>query len=228
VKRRAIITIDGPAGSGKSTLGRRLAQTLGYLYLDSGALYRAVAWQSGQADVDVADPQALEAFLGAFEPRVEAGARGFRVFVNGRELTSELRTPETSQASSLVAARPQVREWVNRQLRELAKDGGVVAEGRDLGEAVFPQAEVKFYLDARLDVRAARRRREWQTQGGAPALEGVKSELARRDRQDETRSASPLAIPAGATVIDTSDLDADQVLAACLYRIRAILDGDLQ
>jgi cytidylate kinase len=148
--------------------------------------------------------------------------------VNGRELTSELRTPETSQASSLVAARPQVREWVNRHLRELAKEGGVVAEGRDLGEAVFPQAEVKFYLDARLDVRAARRRRERQTQGGAPALEGVKSELARRDRQDETRSASPLAIPNGATVIDTSDLDADQVLAACLYRIRAILDGDLQ
>jgi len=228
VRRRAIITIDGPAGSGKSTLGRRLAQTLGYLYLDSGALYRAVAWQSGQVKVDVGDPQSLAAFLAAFEPRVEASANGFRVFVNGRELTSELRTPETSQASSLVAARPKVREWVNRHLRELARDGGVVAEGRDLGAAVFPQAEVKFYLDARLDVRAARRRREWQHQGGAPGMEGVKSELAQRDRQDETRAASPLTIPAGATVIDTSDLDADQVLATCLSRIREILDGDLQ
>ncbi|MBM4286165.1 MAG: (d)CMP kinase [Deltaproteobacteria bacterium] len=225
MRPRLIITIDGPAGAGKSTLGRRLAQSLGYLYLDSGALYRAVAWQSGQAGVNPDDADGLEAYLEHFAPQVEADPQGFHLSVNGRRLTWELRTPETTRDSSRVAIQPAVRRWVLRQLRDLAGDGGVVAEGRDMGSVVFPEAQVKFYLEAGLEVRAARRKRQWQNQGEAVALEGVQEELARRDRRDETRSHAPLTVPQGAVCLDTSNLEADQIFHICLRHIRKILEG---
>ena len=141
---RLIITIDGPAGVGKSTLGRRLARALGYRYVDSGALYRTVAWQALAAGLDLADRDALTSMLEAFRPDVTAGSEGFKVAVAGRDITLELRTPEVTQASSRVATSPPVRRWVGEVLRQLARDGGVVAEGRDLGSAVFPDAGSKI------------------------------------------------------------------------------------
>jgi cytidylate kinase len=223
VGHRIIITIDGPAGVGKSTLGRRLAQALGYRYVDSGALYRAVAWQVRQTGVDPADRDALDRMLVQFQPHIEADAQGFQVSAAGREITRELRTPEVTQASSQVATRPQVRRWVGEVLVLLARDGGVVAEGRDLGSAVFPEAEVKFYLDADLDTRAARRQREWQDEGSKPGLSGTLKDIAERDNRDQNRRLAPLTIPEGAHFLDTTNLNPDELLALCLARIRESL-----
>ena len=217
---RLIITIDGPAGVGKSTLGRRLAQALGYRYIDSGALYRAVAWQVRATGLDLADPDALEGMLLQFQPQIVAEAESFRVFMAGRDITRELRTPEVTQASSQVATKPQVRRWVGEALVHLGRDGGAVAEGRDLGSAVFPAAQVKFYLDADLATRASRRQREWQDQGRNPGLAGTIKDMAERDNRDQNRKLAPLTIPEGAHYLDTTALNPDEVLEFCLARVR--------
>ncbi len=219
--KRAIITIDGPAGAGKSTVGRRLAQSLHYLYLDSGSLYRAVAWQAGRRGLDLNDPGALDAFLPGFKPELQADGAGFHLLIDGREVREEIRTPEVSRGSSLVAKLPVVRQWVKEHLRWLARHGGVVADGRDQGTAVFPEAEYKFYLDAALATRAARRLKDWQKNDDPPALEEVVKDLAARDRQDETRDEAPLTVPPAAVVIDTTDLNIDQVVERCLAEIKA-------
>jgi len=223
VGHRIIVTIDGPAGAGKSTLGRRLAQALGYCYVDSGALYRAVAWQARETGVDPADRDALERMLLHFHPHIDADAQGFRVSAGGREITRELRTPEVTQASSQVATQTLVRRWVGEVLHQLARDGGVVAEGRDLGSAVFPEAGVKFYLDADLDTRAARRQREWQDEGGNPGLSGTLKDMAERDNRDQNRSLAPLSMPEGAHYLDTTNLNPDEVIELCLAKIRESL-----
>jgi len=223
VGHRIIITIDGPAGSGKSTLGRRLAQTLGYRYVDSGALYRAVAWQARQTGVDPADGEALARMLLDFAPLVVAEAQGFQVFVEGRDITRELRTPAVTQASSRAATQPQVRRWVGEVLHRLTREGGVVAEGRDLGSVVFPNAEVKFYLDADLAIRAARRQQEWQNGGRTLELSGTLKEIADRDNRDQNRKLAPLTLPQGAHYVNTTNLNQEEVLAHCLAIIQESL-----
>jgi small subunit ribosomal protein S1 len=219
---RGIITIDGPAGAGKSTVARLLAQSLGYLYLDSGALYRAVAWQALRLGLDLNRPEALAAFLEDFTPEVTANSRGFHLVIDAAELSEELRSPPVTEGSSRVAALPQVRRWVTRRLRHLAQNGGVVTEGRDQGTMVFPEASHKFYLTAALDTRAERRRRQWQGEGEPPPLCDIVADIAARDLRDETRDDSPLRIPYDACVIDTTDLSIEAVLEQCLARIKGI------
>ncbi len=221
--RQDIITIDGPAGAGKSTAARGLARALGYLYLDSGALYRAVAWQAARLRVEVNDAGSLAAFLKDFKPQITFDEAGFHLFIDGREVTRELRTPEVSREASRVAANFKVRGWVTDFLRRLARNGGVVAEGRDLGSVVFPKARVKFFLTADLGVRADRRRQEWQAERVAVDLDKTKAELAARDRRDETREASPLTVPDGAVTVDTTRLAPEEVVHTCLAEIRAAL-----
>ena len=202
-------------------MGRLLAQSLGYLYLDSGAFYRAVAWQAARQGLDLEDAPALEEFLAGFQPQVTADARGFHLWIEGVEVTRELRAPQVSRDASWVATVPAVRRWVKERLRDLAQIGGVVAEGRDQGTAVFPEAECKFYLDAALKTRAQRRLQDWQRDGDPPSLEEVMAQLAARDRQDESRGEAPLAVPPGAIRIDTTEMSVEEVVKQCLARIRA-------
>jgi len=216
-----IITIDGPAGAGKSTVGRLLAQSLGYLYLDSGAFYRAVAWAAARKGLDLTDAAVLDEFLAGFAPAATADARGFHLWLDGREVTRELRAPQVSRDASLVAVLPGVRRWVKERLRALARDRGVVAEGRDQGTAVFPEAQFKFYLDADLKTRARRRLKDWQRDGDPPPLTEIMAQLAARDRQDESRGEAPLTVPPGAIRIDTTALSVQEVVQQCLARIRA-------
>ncbi|HZK13540.1 MAG TPA: (d)CMP kinase, partial [Desulfobaccales bacterium] len=219
---RGIVTIDGPAGAGKSTLARLLAQSLGYLYLDSGALYRAVAWQSQQLGLDLDSDATTEEFLAGFAPELTADSRGFHLVIDGAEVSEGLRSPLVTRESSRLAALPLVRRWVKDRLRHLAEPGGVVAEGRDLGTVVFPGATHKFYLSAALATRAERRRREWQGAGDPPSLVNMMADIAARDLRDETRIEAPLCVPEDACVIDTTDLSIEAVLQQCLARIRGI------
>jgi small subunit ribosomal protein S1 len=223
---RGIITIDGPAGAGKSTVARLLAQSLGYLYLDSGALYRAVAWEVLRLGLDLDRLEGLEAVLADFSPEVTADSRGFHLVVDGAEVGEALRSPAVTRGSSKVATISLVRRWVTDRLRHLAQNGGVVSEGRDQGTVVFPDAPYKFYLSAALATRAERRRRDWQGEG-APSLADTMADIAARDLRDETREDSPLRVPTDACVIDTTDLSIETVLQQCFARIKGIDPADL-
>jgi CMP/dCMP kinase len=221
VEPRNVITIDGPAGAGKSTVGRRLAQSLGHIYLDSGALYRAVAWQTQRLGLDLDDADALARFLDDFRPDIRADAAGFRLFIDGVEVTAALRTDEVGRGASRVAKLHAVRAWVNRQLRQLSENRGVVAEGRDQGTVVFPDAAYKFYLDAREETRAERRLQELERLGKHTELAAIRADMAARDSQDRSRAEAPLAVPQGAIIIDSTNLGIDEVVDRCLSEIKA-------
>ncbi|MDD3579670.1 MAG: (d)CMP kinase [Desulfobacca sp.] len=219
-----IITIDGPAGAGKSSVSKRLAQWLEYLYLDSGAFYRAIALVAGNQGGDLNDAGWLATFLANFELEVTSGPEGLRLWNQGQEITQAIRTPRISQDASRVATLRPVRQWVAAYLRRCGKNGGVVTEGRDMGTVVFPDAEVKIYLDADLAVRAQRRRQELQGRGLHQLPEQVQADLADRDQRDRARQEGPLSIPPGAQVIDSTNLNLAQVVNACQELIRPKLE----
>lgn len=209
---RLIVAIDGPAGVGKSTVAKRLASRLGYRYLDTGALYRAVAWKVRQASVDPSDHSTVRALLGALTISVEQNPDAFRIAVDETDITQEIRTPEISEIASVVSAIPAVREWLLPVQHALGASGGIVVEGRDIGTKVFPRAQAKFFLDASSDIRARRRQRELIAAGQTASFDGTQAAIEARDRQDRTRPVSPLMAATDAMIIDTSALDPDQVV----------------
>jgi len=214
-RRDPVITIDGPAGAGKSTTAREVARRLGFRLVDTGALYRALAWALTKAGVSPVD----EAGVGALLARTTVELAGGRVLVNGCDVTAEIRTPEITMVTSRLTALRAVRDKMTPLQRSLAAAGGVVLEGRDTGSVVCPDAEVKIYLDADLAERA-RRRRDELAAGGLPAdYESVKAEVALRDRRDMERDLAPLRKPAGAMTVDSTALSPEAVVQRILEAV---------
>ena len=207
-----MITIDGPAGAGKSTVAREVARRLGFRLVDTGALYRALAWAVARAGVATTDAGALRALLA----RTTVELVGDRVLVNGQDVTGEIRAPEMSMLTSRLTVLPALRDKMTPIQQSLAAAGGVVLEGRDTGTVVCPDAEVKIYLDADLSERARRRERELAARGTAADYESVKAEMAERDRQDTERAIAPLRKPADAISVDSTGVSPNTVVQRIL------------
>lgn len=218
-----IIAIDGPAGVGKSTVAKLLAAKLGFLYLDTGALYRAVARKVLKAGISPTDRERVKELLPETSLDIRFHDGTMRVLLDGCDVTGELRTPDVSAAASLVSAIPAVREWLLPIQRRIGERGSVVVEGRDIGTRIFPSAPLKFFLDADVKVRAERRHRELVAAGHAGAMEATYQDLSGRDMQDRTRSIAPLVPAADARAIDTSDLSIEQVVERMMAAVSAAL-----
>jgi cytidylate kinase len=216
-----VVTIDGPAGAGKSTTARAVALRLGFLYVDTGALYRALALKALEHGVDATDDAALERLLDATALDLSGSPDQAHVWLDGEDVAARIRTPEVSEMSSRLAARPVVRRRLVEVQRALRERGPLVGEGRDLGTVVFPDAEVKVYLDARLEERARRRHQELLSRGLAVGLEAVAEELERRDARDRGRADSPLRAAEGSLRVDTTGLDVAGQVEAVLAAVRA-------
>jgi CMP/dCMP kinase len=209
--KRLIIAIDGPVGSGKSTVARRLAELMGYVYVDTGAMYRALALKAIRRGVPLENATALEELARGtrIDLRAQDGAQ--RVFLDGEDVTAGIRSPECSQASSKIAVVPGVRKVLVAEQRRAGEQGGVVMEGRDIGSVVFPDADLKIFLTASPEVRAERRWWEHQQKGEAVTLERTLEEIHERDRRDRERATSPLVRAKDAVVVDSTAMDAEEV-----------------
>ncbi len=216
--KRIVVAIDGPAGSGKSTIAKRLAARLGFLYIDTGAMYRTVGLWALRTGVPLDDMLRLEQL--AREARIGLESNPARVWLNGEEVTGEIRTPDVSEAASRASAIPGVRRALVAKQRELGAVGSVVMEGRDIGTVVFPEADVKIYLDARPGVRAERRLKELREKGAALTAEETEREIALRDERDRGRADSPLRQAPDATVVDSSEMSIEEVEETILKIVR--------
>ena len=217
--KRLIIAIDGPSGAGKGTVSRTVSQALGYRHIDTGAMYRAVAWKAAQDGIPFEDERALTALAQRLDIVVEGGV----VSVDGHDITGDIRTPDMDKAASAVARLARVREVLVDLQRKLGAGGGVVMEGRDIGTVVFPKADVKIYLDASAEERARRRAADPAHTGGQAGQAAVAASIEARDRSDITRTASPLTLADDAVHIDTTGMPVHAVVDRVMVLVRARL-----
>jgi cytidylate kinase len=220
--RKLIIAIDGPAGAGKSTIAARLARKLGYVNLESGAMYRALALKAIEWDVSFDDEPALRKMAEQARIALEPTLGGNRVLLDRKDVSARIREQDVTEGASRVSVHPRVREWMVARQQEMGKDGGVVMEGRDIGTKVFPHADLKIFLDADPVIREQRRMDQQHIKG--PSAESMAAQLRERDRRDRTRAASPLAAAPDAVVIDSTKLSEDDVL----HQIEGLVQEKLQ
>jgi CMP/dCMP kinase len=204
-----VIAIDGTSASGKSTNAKRVAKALGFIHVDTGAMYRTLAWHCLQKRVDAHDAKGVAALCRKWNTKLECVDGHVHLLVDGYFPEKEIRTAETSAAVPHIAAVPKVREWMKRKQRECIQFGNLVMEGRDIGSNVFPETNFKFYLDAKLEERSRRR-----------AADGVDENLAARDQRDSQRAAAPLMIPLGATVINNSTMTSEETSAMIIAEVK--------
>lgn len=229
-RRQPVIAIDGPAGAGKSTLASHLARRFGFLNLETGAMYRALAYKAIDQDLDIDDPEALLALCEQTKIELEPVRDGNRVLLDGLDVSRRIRDADVTAAASRASVHPKVREWMVAQQRAMGEAGGVVMEGRDIGTAVFPDAEVKIFLDADPEVRGSRRFRQVASSEheAIPVTEaGILEEMKARDQRDRSRTESPLRAAEDAIVLDSTRMSLDEVLVRSEEIVRACLpQGD--
>ncbi len=224
--KRISIAIDGPAASGKSTTAKLVAQKLGYLHLDTGAMYRAITLGVLRQGIDVRSRELVQGFAERAEVSIDVrGSERNRVFLNGADVTDPIRSPEVTNNVSVVSSYEGVRSVMVREQRKMSRRGGVVLEGRDIGTVVLPDAELKVYMIADVQERARRRKKDLKMAGIDVAEEDIARDIEERDRKDSTREVSPLKKAADAVVLDTSTLTIDQQVAFIVERALAIIRG---
>lgn len=214
--KKLIIAIDGPSGAGKGTISRTLSEHLGYRHIDTGAMYRAVAWKARHEGLALDDEDGVADVARRADIVVEGGV----VSIDGNDVTRAIRTPEIDKAAAAVARLPRVREILVARQRKLGEGGGTVMEGRDIGTIVFPDADVKIYLDASAEERARRRAGDVAHTGGQAGQAAVAASIEARDKSDTTRTASPLTIAADAVHIDTTDMSIHEVVEAVMNVVK--------
>lgn len=210
--KRLIIAIDGPSGAGKSTVGKALARRLGYLYVDTGAMYRAVALKMKEKGIESGDDQAISQLVASIQIAFVAEEKENRILCDGKDITHAIRSPEISQFASEISKNRTVREALIRMQREMGREGGVVLEGRDIGTVVFPDADLKFYLDADPEERGRRRFRELSEKGVEVDFKKTLKEVLERDRNDMGRSLSPLKRAEDAMLVDSTCRSVEEIV----------------
>jgi len=220
VKKRAVITIDGPAGAGKTSIAKIVSRKLGYNYIDTGAMYRAISWKAFREKIDLKAKEKLIKMVRNTKIELKNRAGMVRVYLDGKDITNKIRNKRLAEGASILATVPEVREQLMKIQRRMGSSGGIVVEGRDIGTVVFPRADYKFYLDASIKERALRRYRELKVKGEEGQLAELEKAIRSRDKRDRTRGVAPLKIARDAVVIDSTDMSKKEVVEFILKRIQ--------
>lgn len=220
MKKRAVITIDGPAGAGKTSIAKIVSRKLGYNYIDTGAMYRAISWKAFKEKIDLKAKEDLIKMVRDTKIELKNRTEMVRVYLDGKDVTNKIRSKKLAEGASILATIPEVRKELMKIQRRLGSSGGIVMEGRDIGTVVFPQADYKFYLDASIKERALRRYRELKAKGEEGELAELEKAIRSRDKRDRTRRVAPLKIAPDAIVIESTDMSKKEVVDFILKRIQ--------